>query len=110
MPVLRIDHVDIPMPADELAASKAHEKQANRLAMKHALRHLRKIVSPFYDPSKRTPAARSHRNSGGRRHNRSTRAGIAVESHAGADRGHRLTPDGVRAVHRRAGCAAGPDR
>lgn len=43
------------MSAEELAASKAREKQINGLAMKHALRHLRKIVSPFYDPSKRSP-------------------------------------------------------
>ena len=43
------------MSAEELKASKAREKKINRLAMKHALRHLKKIVSPFYDPSKRTP-------------------------------------------------------
>jgi predicted metal-dependent hydrolase len=43
------------MSAEELAASKAREKKINGLAMKHAWRHLKKIVSPFYDPSKRTP-------------------------------------------------------
>ncbi len=43
------------MNADELAASKAREKVIGKLALKHALRHLRKIISPFYDPSKRQP-------------------------------------------------------
>jgi predicted metal-dependent hydrolase len=43
------------MTPDELAASKAREKKVNQLAWKHAKRHMKKIVSPFYDPSKRQP-------------------------------------------------------
>lgn len=43
------------MTPAELAASKAREKEIQKRAMKHALRHLRNIISPFYDPSKRKP-------------------------------------------------------
>lgn len=43
------------MTADELAASKERESKINKLAMKHAIRHIRQIISPFYNPSKRLP-------------------------------------------------------
>jgi predicted metal-dependent hydrolase len=41
------------MTAEELATSQAREKAINGLAWKHAKRHMRKILSPFYDPAKR---------------------------------------------------------
>lgn len=43
------------MTEAELEASKAREKKINKLAMKHALRHMKKIVMPWYDPAKRKP-------------------------------------------------------
>ena len=43
------------MTAEQLAASKAREKQVNKLAGKHFVRHLRAILSPWYDPAKRQP-------------------------------------------------------
>src|SRR5690606_10684975 len=43
------------MSPEELEASKARQKSINKLAWKHAMRHMRKIVSPFYDPAKRQP-------------------------------------------------------
>jgi hypothetical protein len=43
------------MTPEELAASKAREKQIKKLAVKSSLSHLRRIFSPFYDPSKRPP-------------------------------------------------------
>ncbi len=41
------------MTPEELAASKEREKKINQVAWKHAKRHTKKIISPFYDPSKR---------------------------------------------------------
>jgi len=43
------------MTAEQIEASKAREKKITRLASKHAFQHLRKILSPFYDPSIRKP-------------------------------------------------------
>lgn len=43
------------MTAEQLAASKAREKQVTKLASKHFFRHLRAILSPWYDPAKRQP-------------------------------------------------------
>jgi predicted metal-dependent hydrolase len=43
------------MSAEDLAASRAREKKIRKLAARPALNHLLTIVSPFYDPSKRTP-------------------------------------------------------
>ena len=43
------------MTPAELAESKAREKKINQLAWKHAKLHIKKIVSPFYNPSKRQP-------------------------------------------------------
>jgi hypothetical protein len=43
------------MTADQLVASKARQKQVAKLAGKHFFRHLRAILSPWYDPSKRQP-------------------------------------------------------
>ncbi|MDB5687711.1 MAG: hypothetical protein JWR77_2300 [Rhizorhabdus sp.] len=43
------------MTPEELEASQAREKAINALAAKHAMAHIRKIISPFYDPSKRQP-------------------------------------------------------
>jgi len=45
------------MNAEQIAASKAREKVIVGLASKSFLKHLRKILSPWYDPSKR-PAPR----------------------------------------------------
>jgi predicted metal-dependent hydrolase len=41
------------MTPAELVASKARERAINRLAWKHAKRHMKKIFSPFYDPVRR---------------------------------------------------------
>ena len=41
------------MTPEELAASKEREKKINQVAWKHAKRHMKLIISPFYDPSKR---------------------------------------------------------
>lgn len=43
------------MMPEERAASIAREKQIKKIATKQALSHLRRIFSPFYDPSKRPP-------------------------------------------------------
>jgi hypothetical protein len=43
------------MAAAALATSQQREKEINKVARKHALRHLRNIASPFYDPGKRQP-------------------------------------------------------
>jgi predicted metal-dependent hydrolase len=43
------------MSPEELAASKEREKKIQKLAGKHALDHMRRIISPFYDPAKRLP-------------------------------------------------------
>lgn len=43
------------MSPEQLAASKAREAQVNKLAAKHFFRHLRAILSPWYDPAKRQP-------------------------------------------------------
>lgn len=41
------------MTAEKFTASQAREKAINALAWKDAKRHMRKILSPFYDPAKR---------------------------------------------------------
>ena len=43
------------MSEAELAASKQREKAINKLAWKHAKRHMKNILMPWYDPSKRQP-------------------------------------------------------
>jgi predicted metal-dependent hydrolase len=43
------------MSPAELAASKDRETKIQKLAGKHAMAHMRRILSPFYDPSKRLP-------------------------------------------------------
>ena len=43
------------MSEAELKASKAREKKINDLAVKHAVRHMKKILMPWYDPAKRQP-------------------------------------------------------
>lgn len=43
------------MDPEALAASKAREKKIAKLTYKHVFAHLRKILSPFYDPSIRRP-------------------------------------------------------
>lgn len=43
------------MTEQELAASKQREKEINKLAWKHAKRHMKKIISPWYNPAKRQP-------------------------------------------------------
>ncbi len=41
------------MDSDQLVASRAREKHVGKLARKHFLRHLRAILSPWYDPAQR---------------------------------------------------------
>lgn len=43
------------MTPEELAASKDREAKIKKLAGRQAMAHMRKILSPFYDPSKRVP-------------------------------------------------------
>jgi predicted metal-dependent hydrolase len=41
------------MSAEQLAESRAREKQVKKLAQKKALKHMIRIMSPFYNPDKR---------------------------------------------------------